>query len=231
VYGVHESHINLPSRGLKGEAKARADAAVLAGCQSNSLFDEFQREKGFDRNKVLTVSLKSIEDPIKEKRKLENRMRYIRMKQKHEEGACSLLIATLMDTCKAHAITIGDFYDQHKDLCYGYPMNGDDDCDALRFVHILEFDVGERPDGKWNFVIFTVTSAARSARLAADLCKNCPLGECTVCRIGVGLTLVVYRCKQTRLNCYLQLSHLTSATFLVFFAASCAGMQVEIDFA
>jgi hypothetical protein len=177
VYGIHEAHTDSPSRGLKGEAKARADAAVLAGRRSDSLFDEFQREKGLDRKKVF--SSESIEDPIKEKRKLENRMSYMRRKQKCEEGAYSSSVATLMAACKAHAITLADFYDQYKDL-EGYPTNGDDDCDALRFVHILESDVGERPDGEWNFIIFTVTSAARSARLAAHLCKNRPLGECTV---------------------------------------------------
>jgi hypothetical protein len=177
VYGIHEVHINSPSRGLKVEAKARADAAVLAGRRSDSLFDEFQREKGFDREKVL--SSESIEDPIKEKRKLENRMSYMRRKKKSEEGAFFSSIAASMDACKAHAITLGDFYDQYKYLD-GYPTNRDDDCDALRFVHILESDVGERPDGEWNFIVFTVTSAARSARLAAHLCKNRPLGECTV---------------------------------------------------
>jgi hypothetical protein len=177
VYGNHSSHDDSPKRGLKGEAKARADAAVLSGRRSDSLFDEFHRESVSNRKKVL--SSESIEDPHGEKRKLENRMTYVRRKHKLENGTFDSSVAALIEACKNHATTIGDFYEEYKDL-QGYPTNMDDDCDPLRFVHILEHDVGERPDGQWNFIFFTVTSAARTARLAANLCKNRPLGECQI---------------------------------------------------
>ena len=67
VYGIHGCHDYLPSRGLKGEAKVRADAAVLSGRRSDSVFDSFNREKSSEMKKLL--STEGQEHPIKEKRK------------------------------------------------------------------------------------------------------------------------------------------------------------------
>jgi chorismate mutase len=188
VYGNHGSHDDSPKRGLKGEAKARADAAVLSGRRSDSVFDDFHRESILNRKKVL--SSESIEDPTREKRKLENRMSYTRRKSKFDNGSFESSIAALIEACKVHATTIGDFYEHYKDL-QGYPTNVDDDCDPLRFVHVLEHDVGERPDGEWNLFVFTVTSAARSAYLAANLCKKRPLGECeSHCLSSIGTIII-----------------------------------------
>ena len=174
VYGVHGCHDDSPSRGLKGEAKVRADAAVLSGRRSDSVFDSFNRESASERKKLL--STEGQENPPKEKRKLRNYMHSTKRKQKSVLSQAALSIASLTQACNDRATTLSDFYDKKKDL-EGYPTDVDENVNHLRYVHVLESDVGKSPHGEWTFIAFTVTSAARSARMAAELCKNRPLGE------------------------------------------------------